>query len=262
MRRLLPGYSTALTWRWLLLHDTRLKKFYKHSFSEHTALQSTLHTPVKMGFILAPAEDADMYRLFEITSLAFKKNEPFWCAMYPGHETAEGRRLGGERFVKAKHADPHTLYLKAVDEQTGEIAGFAKWNVYRNRFPAPAKAEGDFWPSDEEKAYTQHLMTEFNRDRMAFLKSTDGNAVNLDICVIDPKYQRMGIGGLLVSWGVDKADELGFDAIVESSVFGKGLYEKNGFVFEKDVTLPLPEKWSDRPKSSYAWLVRPRRLKN
>lgn len=215
-----------------------------------------------MSFITVPAEDADMPRLFEITSLAFKDNEPFWDAMYPGHTTPEGRRIGGERFVKAKHADPNTLYLKAVDEHTGEIAGFAKWNVFRNRFPAPAKAEGDFWACDEDKAYTQHLMTEFNRDRMAYLKSNNGNAVNLDICVIDPKYQRMGIGGLLVSWGIDKADELGFEAIVESSVYGKGLYEKNGFEFKKDVTLPLPDKWAGRSKSRYAWLVRPRRLKN
>jgi hypothetical protein len=65
---------------------------------------------------------------------------------------------------------------------------------------------------------------------------------------------------LLVQWGIDKADELGFDAIVESSVFGKGLYEKNGFEFRKNVTLPLPDKWADRPKSSYAWLVRPKKV--
>lgn len=215
-----------------------------------------------MGFTLAPAEDADMPRLFEITSLAFLHNEPFWDAMYPHHDSAEGRRLGGERFVKAKHADPNTLYLKAVDEATGEIAGFAKWNVFQNRIPGPAKAEGDFWDSEEEKAYCQHLMTEFNIDRTTFLKAAGGNAVNLDICVIDPKYQRMGIGGLLVGWGIDKADELGYDAIVESSVYGKSLYEKNGFVFQKDVTLPLPAQWASRPKSSYAWLVRPKRLKN
>lgn len=215
-----------------------------------------------MSFILAPAEDADMPRLFEITSLAFKHNEPFWDAMYPHHDTPSGRQQGGARFVKAKHADPNTLYLKAVDASSGEIAGFAKWNVFRNRFQPPARAEGDFWDSPDDKEYCQHLMTEFNRDRIAYLKSTEGNAVNLDICVIDPKYQRMGIGGLLVSWGVEKADELGFDAIVESSVFGKGLYEKHGFVFQKDVTLPLPEQWAMKPKSQYAWLVRPKRLRN
>lgn len=215
-----------------------------------------------MAFLLAPATETDMPRLFEITSLAFKHNEPFWDAMYPRHETPLGRQMGGERFVNAQRADPNTIYLKAVHASTGEIAGFAKWNVFHNRFPAPAKAEGDYWDSPEEKAYCQHLMTEFNRDRVAYLKSTNGNAVNLDICVIDPKYQRMGVGGLLVEWGVAKADELGFDAIVESSVYGKGLYEKHGFVWQKNVTLPLPEQWKGRPESSYAWLVRPKVVKN
>lgn len=40
-----------------------------------------------MSFIAVPANDADMPRLFEITSLAFKDNEPFWDAMYPRHNT-------------------------------------------------------------------------------------------------------------------------------------------------------------------------------
>lgn len=120
-------------------------------------------------------------------------------------------------------------------------------------------AEGDYWPNEEEREYAQHLIDEFNKDRTAYVEAANGNAVNLDILAIDPAFQRRGIGGKLVAWGIDKADELGFETIVESSVFGRGLYEKNGFVFQKDVTLPQPQKWADRPKCRYAWLVRPRK---
>lgn len=215
---------------------------------------------VIMGITISPAEDADMHRLFTITSLAFKDNEPFWDAMYPDHNTTSGREKGGARFVKAKNSDPNTTFVKAVDDSTGEIAGFAKWNIFKNFIPKPGKAEGDYWQTDEEKEYCQHLMNVFTEDRIAFLESRQGNAVNLDILVIDPKFQRMGIGGKLVEWGTGKADGLSFDACVESSVFGKGLYEKHGFVFEKDVTMRLPERWEARPRSRYAWLVRPKKV--
>lgn len=209
-----------------------------------------------MGIQTLPAEDADMQRLFTITSLAFKDNEPFWDAMYPHHTTEAGRRIGGERFLKAKKADPNTHYIKAVDDSMGEIAGFAKWNVFQDRLPASAKAEGPYWESENDREYAQHLMNEFSRDRTKFVESRDGNAVNLDILVIDPKYQRMGIGGKLVAWGVERADELGFDAVIESSVFGRGLYAKNGFVWQKNVEMELPEKWKGRAPSRYAWMVR------
>ena len=98
-----------------------------------------------MGITVVPAEDKDMVRLFTITSLAFKDNEPFWDAMYHDHHTDEGRRKGGARFVKAKHSDPNTTFVKAVDDSTGEIAGFAKWNVFKNFIPKAGRTEGDYW---------------------------------------------------------------------------------------------------------------------
>ena len=36
------------------------------------------------------AEDADMYRIFEICSLAFARNEPFFDVTYPNHWTEAG----------------------------------------------------------------------------------------------------------------------------------------------------------------------------
>lgn len=79
-----------------------------------------------------------------------------------------------------------------------------------------------------------------------------------DICAIDPAHQRKKVGDALVKWGLQKADELGLEAVVESSVFGKGLYEKNGFVFVEDVKVEVPG-FEERPVGGYAWLVRPKK---
>jgi GNAT superfamily N-acetyltransferase len=212
-----------------------------------------------MAVQVLPAEDADMHRIFSIAALAFDRNEPFWDLMYPNHWTEEGKRAGGERMLKTKHEDPNTIFLKAVGPETGEIMGMAKWNVYDNVMPDMSEITdaGDHWESKDDREYATAMVNAFLKDRNEAVKAGQGNLVSLDILAIDPAYQRRGVGSALVKWGTDKADEMGVDAVVESSVFGKGLYQKNGFVFIKDVEIPRPEKWREFAPSRYAWLIRP-----
>lgn len=47
---------------------------------------------------------------------------------------------------------------------------------------------------------------------------------------VAPEYQGKGIGGALVRWGTDKADEDGVYCLVSSSMDGYHVYEKAGFV--------------------------------
>jgi len=182
-----------------------------------------------------------------------------------------------------KNTDQHTTFLyvesrcptaifvtyfgvcrKAVDEASGEIMGMGKWNIYNNSLPDldTIKPLGDYWDNDEEKMFATSMTQIFLQERNAAIKRSNGNLVSLDILAIDPKYQRKGAGDALVKWGTRKADELGLEAVVESSVFGKGLYEKNGFVFVKDVVTRPPEgeeRWKGRTAGQFAWLIRPKK---
>lgn len=206
------------------------------------------------------AEDADMYRIFEICSLAFARNEPFFDAVWPKHWTEAGRSQGAERFKRIKNTDPVATYLKAFDAATGEIMGMAKWNVYDNHIPDLSKVDGennDYWETKEDQAFSEAISKDFLTTRNAAITRTGGNIVSLDILAIDPQYQRKGVGSALVEWGVEKADTMKVEAVVESSVFGKGLYEKHGFEFVKDVRLDVPEQFADREAGEFAWLVRP-----
>jgi len=215
-----------------------------------------------MGAIkVLEAQDADMDRIFEITSTSFARNEPLWDVMYPSHWIDSGRKIGADRMRTIKNTDPQTTFLKAVDESTGEIMGMAKWNVYDNHLPDPAekKAMGDFWENDDEKLYASHMIELFIVERNRAIKQSGGNLVSLDILTIDPAFQRRGVGTKLVEWGTQKADELGVEAVVESSVYGKGLYQKHGFCFVREVTLSPPEKWAGREEAKFAWMVRPRK---
>jgi len=184
----------------------------------------------------------------------------FTCR-YPNHWVESGRKIGAERMRTIKNTDPQTTFLKAVDEDTGDIMGMAKWNVYDNHLPDPTKKKpmGDYWENDDEKLFASHMIEIFIVERNAAIKNSNGNLVSLDILTIDPAFQRRGVGGKLVEWGTSKADKMGVDAVVESSVFGKGLYLKHGFNFIKDVTISPPEKWAGREEAKFAWLVRPKK---
>lgn len=212
-----------------------------------------------MVVIVQDAEDADMQEIFTVGSRAFDRNEPFWDATFLEHWTEQGRVAGGKRFLEFKHAAPYAHYIKAVDTETGRIAGFARWLVYKNHVPeTPGPDVGQHWPTEEDKDWFYYYLTEFIKTRHDHIEKTGGNCVSLDICAVDPDHQRKGVGGKLVEWGTKKADSLGLEAVVESSIYGRGLYEKHGFVFQRQVTLPVSEKYPGREMNTFAWLTRPK----
>lgn len=221
------------------------------------ALTSTNKMPVKV----LPAEDADMDRIFEIAATAFARNEPVWDTLYPNHWTPAGRKQGGERMRLVKNSDSHTTYLKAIDDSTGEIMGMAKWNIWQNgKHTDPAQIQGtsgDYWDTQEDKEYADKLIPLFLEKRIAAIERTGGNLASLDVLSVDPAHQRKKVGDALVKWGLDKADQLGLEAVVESSVCAKGLYAKNGFVFQEHVDLQVPGV-TDRPTGGFAWFTRPK----
>jgi ribosomal protein S18 acetylase RimI-like enzyme len=54
--------------------------------------------------------------------------------------------------------------------------------------------------------------------------------LELSVLVVSPKYQRRGIGTLLLEDGLKRADEAGLQAVLGASPEGIGLYRRYGFV--------------------------------
>ena len=63
---------------------------------------------------------------------------------------------------------------------------------------------------------------------------------DLIILATRPSYQGRGYGGLLLQWGLDKADEEKTDAYLEASKAGIGLYKKKGFVEMGNIDVDVP----------------------
>jgi hypothetical protein len=74
---------------------------------------------------------------------------------------------------------------------------------------------------------------------------------------VQPEFQRRGIRGTLVEWGVKKTDELGLVAYTEASPKGLGLYLRYGFKEVDSVTVDL-EPWGGKKGAvhSYGLLLR------
>ena len=157
----------------------------------------------------------------------------------------------------------------------------------------------NYWKTDEEQQWMAKVVDALLVDRRAAIERTKGNLVQLDILAVDPSHQRkkvmitrffkslillclllggnfrmstslltlelrltrflIQVGDAMVRWGVERADSLGLEAGVESSKPGRGLYEKHGFVFQRDNTITPPEPYSDRDCGGVAWLMRPKK---
>lgn len=63
----------------------------------------------------------------------------------------------------------------------------------------------------------------------------------------------------MMKWGTDIADSHGWESFIEGSAMAMKLYESNGFVRvpQEILTIPVPDKWKDRPTIKYYWYERP-----
>ncbi|KAI6280298.1 hypothetical protein MCOR27_004718 [Pyricularia oryzae] len=211
--------------------------------------------PLQFGL----CEPSDVPRCFQITSRAFGREHGYFEAVFPNHHTPEGRRVGAERLGGALKR-PEARLCKVTDTETGELLGFAKWDVYE-RQPADVQAKdapsGDYWKDDKAKELSDYFWWEFTRRRWDAVRASGGDLVSLDIMVVDPAHHRRGVGSILMKYGVDEADRLGVEAVVEASRMGRYLYQNFGFEILEDVLIPVPPG-HEGPEQFFHWMVRPK----
>jgi len=145
----------------------------------------------KMVIITEPCSDIDLDRAFHILSDAFQHVQPVIDAIFPEHDTPQGHVFGKEALLQSKKTDPTAHFIKAVNQDTGEITGIAKWLILQGQAAQPL-LPGRILEGDEEKEYANHLLSEYQKFRSEAIKSTNRNllswslsqawcAANLDI---------------------------------------------------------------------------------
>jgi len=135
--------------------------------------------------------------------------------------------------------NPSSHWIKIVDTGTGEIAAAAQWFIFeQNPYASDYDEEITWWPEGEERDFATALFIQFLTPRMTYMQKPH---MHLEICFTRPKYRRQGLGRLLMDWGIQSADKLGFESYIDASEMGAILYEKCGFVSPGWVHIKAPE---------------------
>lgn len=198
--------------------------------------------------------------------------------MNPGWDTPEGQKSGAASLAKRldsistnKDGKPNTVMLKAtlpVEEEGSSqrrIVGFAIWqqaSFVEGYGDPPTDDVGSEVALDEtEKRFAAQMFRSLWKRRIAYAKekeSADPPAIFvLDICAVDPAFQRRGIAGKLVEWGLEEAKRRGgLECTTEGSSMGRAVYMRLGFKDEGvgDIEYEVDEEFKSRDKPPNVFL--------
>ncbi|CAJ0552099.1 Ff.00g060780.m01.CDS01 [Fusarium sp. VM40] len=109
------------------------------------------------------------------------------------------------------------------DSKDEQVVSMAKWNLPGAPIQDVPPAEA--WPSNGDLAVEFFgTMTEGHRRFMG-----DRPHYHLEVICTHADWQGKGAGGLLLRWGVERADAESLPCFLEATPKGKPIYEKLGF---------------------------------
>lgn len=189
--------------------------------------------------------------------------------MSPGWDTPKGQEEGAAKLVKRwksattnRDGDLNTIFLKATlpEGEKRRVVGMAIW--VQASF---VEGFGDV-PSDDlgsgldglepvEQRFATQMFRSLWKRRIEYTKekkTANPPAIFvLDMCAVDPAFQRRGIAGKLVQWGLNEAKRRGdMECITEASSMGRQVYERLGFRSEGmgDIIYVVDEEFKRRDK--------------
>ncbi|CAD6567937.1 MAG: hypothetical protein ASARMPRED_001193 [Alectoria sarmentosa] len=196
----------------------------------------------KMTFSVHEATIADCPAFTTISLAAFKNDPIIACltrnvppdVLYAYQKQQYHQRLQPSSLNGCKS-------FKAVDDETGEIVAFARW-----QFPYSPSVAQEAEKEELQKA-TPPMPAEYNKELFNHFSSALDELQEKWVdhskdhgLAVSPTHQRLGVGSLLLRHGLAMADEVGGARIyLESSVVAVELYRKHGFERVNDVAVDL-----------------------
>ncbi|KAI3327524.1 acyl-CoA N-acyltransferase [Xylariaceae sp. AK1471] len=144
--------------------------------------------------------------------------------------------------------DSTSHWQKVVDTETGRIAGGSLWNIYKeNPFANPPPSAVTWFPDGGSRTFVEKVLENHVRPRS---QAAQRPHVYLFIIFTHPDYRRKGVGQQFMDWGIKTADEMNVDLFLDSTPYGRPLYEANGFEYiEENVNIPVAD--TDTPDDSW-----------
>jgi ribosomal protein S18 acetylase RimI-like enzyme len=233
--------------------------------------------------VVQPVDNPDDFtHIFHCFGEAFGRQtrESIWLAMNPHWESPQGQKHGAHSLLKRwqlttrnKNGQPNTVILKATlpdphDKTKPKIVGAAIWwqaSFVDGYGDSPSDSPGAaalaaLTPTEQRFASQMYRSLWQRRVSYACEKAMSPSPAIfiLDICAVDPAFQRRGIGEKLVQWGLKEAKHRGgLECTTEASSMGRSVYQRLGFEVEgsgEDILYELDEEFSNRDKPPIVFL--------
>jgi GNAT superfamily N-acetyltransferase len=125
---------------------------------------------------------------------------------------------------------PNMRYFK-VSTSTGQIVGLAVWDVSASPWgePDPEPPNPVHYPSGANIHLCNHYFLTMNALSAAVMSPLKTHWC-LENLVVDPPFQRMGVGRKLLMHMLEKADRRGVECWTDASPIGLKLYRSLGWI--------------------------------
>lgn len=134
------------------------------------------------------------------------------------------------RSLAVEVRDPGARFVVVEDAAASPpaLVAFAKWVApVAAEAGAPMPPPSEDWPADGDPALADVFfgrLADMHGDIMAGRRHW-----YLEVIATRGVYQGKGAGKMLMGWGVERADEEGFECYLDATPEGKHLYERFGF---------------------------------
>ncbi|KAI0116465.1 hypothetical protein GGR51DRAFT_555490 [Nemania sp. FL0031] len=143
--------------------------------------------------------------------------------------------------------DPSSHWVYVTDDTTGHVIGATNWNIHNTKSPwvegAPVLTA--YWLEGPKKNIGDQLFASFFGNRPKLMSKPH---LLISYCCVHSLHRRRGAARLMLEWGINKADELGLDCFVESTLDGRLAYESAGFRVIGELYL---DATTDNPDESF-----------
>ncbi|KAF2730747.1 hypothetical protein EJ04DRAFT_515031 [Polyplosphaeria fusca] len=221
---------------------------------------------------VAPIESVDDFaQAYHCVSEAFGRqtSDGVWLPLNPNWDTPAGQAEGAGKLAQRwrsvsmnKSGSPNTIFLKASlqDAQNSNketIVGLAIWqqlSMVSGWGDAPTSDLGSHLGIDAvDERFARQMFASLWKRRIDYAKEKASQhppaIFVLDMAAVHPNFQRRGIAGKLVLWGLEEAKRRGhLECTTEASVMGRSVYARLGFRPEGEVEFVVDEEFRDRPK--------------
>ena len=180
----------------------------------------------------------------EAAAAAFMDEELYGVLMHPHRkEYPEDYALAFERMLLTAWYSANRKFLVGLDKTSGNVVAFAEWErqgisatstswkiVMNKVVPYYVQASSCIWPNRAADPTKSNVL----EDSFPFFAHHWSGPRKQNWCLqklaTHPAFQGQGLGGELVQWGLDAADQENICASVVSADGRESFYGKFGFV--------------------------------